>query len=148
MTDFVKDFKFIHQYDDYSCGFVAFKMILRAFAVEHPLPDKTLKEMLGTSPESGTYQASLVRMFKFFKFKVKESSFANRRPSLRNVKFRLSKGFLGICAVDDNEHWTILRGMSGSVVYIADPDPNAPQRQLWRTFLRRLSKGSIVWVKK
>jgi hypothetical protein len=103
--------------------------------------------MLGTSPEGGTFQTAIVRMAKAFKCSVKEASFANRRPSIRNIKYRLDKGYIGICAVDANEHWIILRGMSGQVVYIADPDPNAPKRQLWRTFLRRITKGSIIWIR-
>lgn len=145
MDKFVENFRFAHQPDDFSCGRSSVVMVLWAFGIG--FDPEELDEQLEISPETGTRQAGIVQAARFYGLSVKEVSFANRKPSLRNIKSKLSKGYLGVCSVDNNGHWIVLRGIRPKSVFVADPNPKAPKRQLLRTVLTRLSKGSIIWVR-
>ena len=121
-------------------------MVLWAFEIG--FDPEELDNELEITPETGTRQVGIVRAARAYGLSVKEVSFANRKPSLRNIKSKLGKGYLGVCSVDNNSHWMVLRGIRPRSVFVADPNPRAPKRQLLRTVLTRLSKGSIIWLKR
>jgi len=142
--DFIKNFKFIYQNDDYSCGRCCVYMIAELFGIDKS-HRPVMSELLNTDRNSGTYQKDIVATLNVYGLTTKV--FSETFCTLRAMKSQSKKNRILICYVD-SDHWIVVRGFSGSRVYIADPALQKPYISL-NTFAKRIVGGSFIsiWTK-
>lgn len=149
MKSFIRNFNFLHQSDDYSCGKACAYMVTAAFGVRQQR--RYLRKLLKTDLNMGTYQKDLVAALKTFGFRCQIVSFANKKDKI-TIKSALAHFFaeeyLAVACVDNNNHWIVVRGMRNGRVYIADPDPYGVKYHTLQKFYERVKNGSMVFVKR
>lgn len=144
MKDFVKDFSFAIQYDDYSCGRVCLEMVMDNFDIDFYY--RKFYALLKTNHKKGTNQTNIINVLKAFGFKTKVKSFAKKSSKVKDLE-PLRDGWLGIACVDNNYHWIVLRGLGKRVVYVADPLNDLLNFHTLQGFKNRIKSGSIVYAK-
>ena len=148
--NFISNFNFMNQYDDYSCGRICAYMVTAAFGVKQQR--KYLRRLLKTDFNMGTYQKDLVLALRRFNFMCSVKTLATNDESPSEVKRLLKhyfeRGYIAVASVDNGEHWIVVRGLRKNRVYIADPDPYGVRYHSLSKFYRRIKLGSLVFVKR
>ncbi len=139
--DFIKDFKFIYQNDDYSCGRCCVYMIAERFGIDKS-HRPVMSELLNTDRNSGTYQKDIIATLNVYGLTTKV--FSETYATLQAMKAQVKKKRILICYVD-SDHWIVVRGFSKSRVYIADPASKKTYINI-NTFKKRIVKGSFISI--
>lgn len=158
MKNFIKNFDFLYQNSDYTCGSTCAAMVVGAFGIRNN--KRLLRKLLLTDFNEGTFQRDLSNGIRLFgplvagrKFSVATKSFIDEvkfPPDQIYCTFEsyFSKGYLAIACVDDGQHYIVVRGIRNSRVYIADPEMFSPKYMTLTKFAKRIKKGSAVFIKK
>lgn len=150
VMNFIRNFDFMNQYDDHSCGRICAYMVTAAFGVRQQR--KYLRQLLKTDFNMGTYQKDLVLALRRFGFMCSVKTLATNDESQATVKRWLKhyfdKGYIAVASVDKGEHWIVVRGLKNDRVYVADPDPYGVKYHSLATFYSRIRLGSLVFVKR
>jgi ABC-type bacteriocin/lantibiotic exporter with double-glycine peptidase domain len=125
------------QSDDYTCGVHCVKMAIKHFTKQNK-DLATLIAELGTTESKGTTVEKMVEVLRSYGLRV------NVMPNvtLWDLNKVLRRGSALIVHVD-GDHFSILHGKDKNWYYIADPDPNRPDKIAHKTFKKRWGRWAI-----